>query len=110
IVWEYQRSGNYDIYMYDLSTKKELQITSSPDDQRYPAIYGNRIVWEDNGGQDDGYTSHGIYMYDISTKKKMKISATGSAYNPAIYGNKIVWQYAIDYDSDMYRDIYMGTI
>jgi beta propeller repeat protein len=107
IVWQYQRNGNNDIYMYDLSTKKETQITSSPDSQASPAIYGNRIVWQDDGGEDDGWVSHGIYMYDISTNQKMKISAGGLAHQPAIYGNRIVWQYSIDAGAE---DIYMGTI
>ena len=92
IVYEADRNGNWwEIYMYDLSTKKETQITSSPGAQTCPAIYGNRIVWEDDGGEDDGNTNHGIYMYDISTKQKLKISAKESAYYPAIYGNNIVW-------------------
>jgi beta propeller repeat protein len=106
IVWADHRSGNYDIYMYDISTKKETQITSSPDDQSSPAIYGDWIVWEDDGGEDDGYTNNGIYMYDISTKQKMKISTNGSAWDPAIYGDRIVWQYGPYEDGD----IYMGTI
>jgi len=106
IVYDADRNGNWDIYMYDLSTKKETQITSDPDVQTYPAIYGNRIVWEDDG-ENNGNTNHGIYMYDISTKQKMKISAKESAYYPAIYGNNIVWQY-----SDLYEngDIYMATL
>ncbi len=106
IVWADCRSGNYDIYMYNLSTSKETQITNSPDWQTSPAIYGDRIVWEDDGGDDDGWENHGIYMYDISTNQKMKISTNGLSYDPAIYGDKIVWQYGPYEDGD----IYMGTI
>jgi beta propeller repeat protein len=106
IVWEDNRNGNSDIYMYDLSTKKETQITSSPDDQRYPAIYDNRIVWQDDGGVDDGWENHGIYMYDISTNQKMKISTSGGKINPKIYGNKVVY----GDDSDGSSNIYMSTI
>ena len=104
IVYEVYRDWNSDIYMYDLSTKKETRITSSPDKQAAPAIYGNKIVWEDDGGEDDGETNHGIFMYDISTNQKMRISASGLAYQPAIYGNKIVWHYLGD------ESIYMRAI
>jgi beta propeller repeat protein len=107
IVYADTRNGNTDIYMYNVSTKKETQITSSPDVQAFPAIYGDRIVWEDDGGEDDGGTNHGIYMYDISTNQKMKISAKESAYSPAIYGNNIVWQY----NNEKWKsDIYMATV
>ena len=71
----------YNIYMYDISTKKEKMIASktySP-----PAIYGNRIVWD---------AERNIYMYDLSTSKQTQITIGGSAYYPAIYGDKIVWQ------------------
>jgi beta propeller repeat protein len=107
IVYVDTRNGNTDIYMYNVSTKKETQITSSPDVQAFPAIYGDRIVWEDDGGEDDGGTNHGIYMYDISTNQKMKISAKGSAYSPAIYGNNIVWEYN---SQNWKSDIYMATV
>ncbi|WP_240664303.1 hypothetical protein [Methanosarcina sp. MSH10X1] len=107
IVYASTRNGNTDIYIYDLSTKKETQITSSPDTQTHPAIYGNRIVWVDTGGEDDGWENHGIFMHDISTNKKMRISSSGHTSNPVIYGNKIVWGYSVDWGAD---DVYMGTI
>mgnify|MGYP000870971321 FL=1 len=102
IVYSNTRNGNTDVYMYDLSTKKETQITNSPDAQRSPAIYGNRIVWQDDGGEDDGFTNHGIFMYDISTNKKMRISSSGLAYQPVIYDNRIVWLYDDGYNSNIY--------
>jgi beta propeller repeat protein len=77
--------GNWSLYMYDLSTKKEVRIiTSGP--AICPDIYGNRIVWQDSpwGGN--------IYMYDLSTQKETQITTSGFAYSPAIYSNKIVWE------------------
>lgn len=87
IVWEDDRNGNWDIYMYDLSTHKETQITTDKSDQQEPAIYGNRIVWQDNrnGGPQ-------IYMYDISTHKETQISTNDVwASSPDIYDDIIVW-------------------
>ncbi|MCO5382660.1 PKD domain-containing protein [Methanosarcina sp. Z-7115] len=86
IVWEDWRNGNGDIYLYNLSTHKETQITANESDQMLPAIYDNIVVWVD-GRNNYGYD---IYMYDLSTKTEKKI--TGLAWWPDIYGNRIVWE------------------
>lgn len=85
-----------DIYMYDLSTKKVTQITNSGS-AASPAIYGNRIVWQD-WRNPNNYTDKQIvgdvYMYDLSTEKESRISYSGRSYrvsSPAIYGDRIVW-------------------
>ncbi len=85
IVWQDSRNGNSDIYIQDLSTKKQTHTTNLAN-QTDPAIYGNKVVWADdrNGGSD-------IYMYDLSTKKKLgspQVRVISSS--PDIYGNKIV--------------------
>ena len=86
IVWQDNRNGNWDIYFFDLSTKKETHTTNQSD-QVNPAIYENKVVWQDsrNGNYD-------IYMQDLSTKKQTQITTNKSdQYSPAIYGDKIVW-------------------
>jgi beta propeller repeat protein len=80
-------TGNWDIYMYDLSTHKGTQITNNGSMQLYPAIYENRIVWLDarNGNWD-------IYGYDLSTFRETFISSVRSPYaHPAVYLDRIVW-------------------
>jgi beta propeller repeat protein len=55
--------------MYNLSTEKETQITTSGSAYD-PDIYGDRIVYRDNRQRlppDDGYFSD-IYMYDLTAK------------------------------------------
>jgi beta propeller repeat protein len=97
IVWYDDRNGkSFDIYMYDLSTKKETQITTTEGTGINPAIYGDRIVYSNSVGPE-------IYIYDLSTKKETQINTGGLASNPAIYGNRIVWE---DYRSGN-ADIYM---
>lgn len=64
IVWTDSRNESWEIHMYDLSTSREIQITTNSSHSQSPAcpaIYGNRIVWENerNGNKD-------IYMYTVS--------------------------------------------
>ncbi len=47
VVWQDNRHGNWDIYGYNLITRKEFQITDNPADQTNPAISGDTVVWED---------------------------------------------------------------
>ena len=55
-------------------------IVSNESEQGSPAIYGNRIVWEDyrNGNWD-------IYMYDLSTKKETQITTNISDSEAPVY-------------------------
>ncbi|MDD3041086.1 PGF-pre-PGF domain-containing protein [Bacteroides sp.] len=88
VVWIDESNGNWDIYMYNLSTSKETKITTNGSNKADSAIYGNKIVWVDyrNGNSD-------IYMYDLSTYEETQITTNVSEKaNPAIYGNRIVWE------------------
>ncbi|SEN69737.1 TolB family protein [Lihuaxuella thermophila] len=92
IVWQDYRNGNWDIYMYDLSTGKETQITSSPNNEWNPAIYGDKIVWRDFRNKHAE-----LYMYDLSTGQETLITTyLGTTSNPKIYGDRIVWEYNND--------------
>ncbi|MGC1121630.1 MAG: hypothetical protein WBA22_11110 [Candidatus Methanofastidiosia archaeon] len=62
IVWRDCRTGFETILGYNLSTKKEFQITSQVSCKGRPAIYGDMVVWEDsrNGDWD-------IYGFDLAS-------------------------------------------
>lgn len=105
IVWTETHNGS-NIYLFDLSTKKKTQITTSGS-ASLPDIYNNKIVWQD--------TQNGmfnIYMYDISTKKKTQITTSGTAHYPSIYGNNIIWDDGRNYDDPMnlFYDVYAYDI
>ena len=102
IVWHDRRNGNYDIFLYDISTGVETPIVSLPTIQTNPAISGNRIVWEDyrNGNVD-------IYLHDLDTATETQITTNSLEQSrPAISGDRIVWMDRRNYSPDAY-DIYL---
>ena len=103
VVWMDFRNGNFDIYMHDLTTGLEYQITTHPSDELWPAISGDRIVWVDlRNGRGPG--NWDIYMYDITTGVEMPIGTAPLGFGvPAISGDRIVW-------SDTGGDIYLYDI
>jgi beta propeller repeat protein len=86
IVWEDDRPKyGHSVYLYDLSTKKEIQLPSSG---WSPAIYGNNVIWfhEDNQGVVK------VVFYDISTKKiTQKLFGAMMPYDLSVYGNLIIY-------------------
>jgi beta propeller repeat protein len=100
IVWADYSNGSK-IYMYDISTKKETQISSNASNVVDPAIYGDKIVWAESNY--DELFPYEIHMYDLSTSKDSVISDTYSNYvqTPAIYSNKVVWNDYLDDSSEI---------
>jgi len=102
IVWEGRRKEdiyNKNIYMYNISSGIETQITNHRLYQGDPDIYGNIIVWEDYRYVDYnlpvgwGTENTSIFMYDISTGIETQV--TNAEYyqaKPKIYGDIIVWE------------------
>jgi beta propeller repeat protein len=74
------------IFMRDLFTGKEIQITNQSVSE--PAIYGDRIVWIDQSieGKND------IYVYNLSTKEETRVTIGRGTVDPEIYGDRIVWK------------------
>ena len=106
IVWQDLRSGNWDIYTYDLSTNTETQITTDTTTQQGARIYGDLIVWTDWRNNQELWNQD-IYMYDLSTNTETQITTdTAHQASCAIYGNLIVWE---DWRNNN-KDIYLGEI
>lgn len=110
-------TGNFDIYLYNLDTGKETQITTHTSAQREPALFGDTIVWNDQRDSPLIYpppacptgsfcpvetpppSVYDIYLYNITTGTEEKLVRSNPTYNdrsytgnPAINGDKIVWK------------------
>jgi beta propeller repeat protein len=76
-----------------LPTITETQITTSGV-AGIPAIYGDKIVWDDWRNKELSPNSNGktdIYMYNLSTSTETQITFNRSGVFPAIYNDIIVW-------------------
>jgi beta propeller repeat protein len=71
----------------------EFAISKNPYDQKFPAIYGDYVVWQDNrNGNWD------IYGYNLARKEEFQITTDSEDQkNPALYENFVVWE---DYRDD----------
>jgi beta propeller repeat protein len=113
IVWEDDRHGNWDIYMFDLSTGEEIRITSDPATQINPKISGDILVWKDlrnNKGEMKDFPinyNSDIYIYDINDGLEKQITLNDqSQFAPDIDGEKIVW---LDYRSG-FAEVYLYNL
>jgi beta propeller repeat protein len=88
--------------MYDLTAKKETQITSHPTDQIDPSISENFIIW-----QDARFGDPDIFLYNLQNGKTAIVNGQRNAQQfPDIYGNRIVWSD----DRNGNLDVYMTEL
>ncbi len=92
VVYSDNRTGNYDIYAYDLSTMTESRITSDSTDENYPQISGSWIVFQKNYVDRNGTNEIDIYGYDLSTGTTIPIcTSKGQQFYPRIDGTLVMW-------------------
>jgi beta propeller repeat protein len=65
IVYDDNRDGKWDIYMFDRSTMQETRLTTEPNDQMMPQIWGDYIIYMDNRNYDFNNQNWDLYVLKI---------------------------------------------
>jgi beta propeller repeat protein len=87
LVWQDNRSGNYDIYSYDLDRHVETPICLAPGIQATPDICGDVVAWDDWRTGDNQ-----IRFKRLGTDGEFVIASGGGAhYHPRVTPNSIVY-------------------
>ncbi|WP_292391816.1 TolB family protein [Methanosarcina sp. UBA5] len=103
---DYQNDQYNSLYLYNLSTNEETQLTRYEHATCSASIYRNKIVWSWSNQVNSGEWSTNISIYDIPTKRVSDIRRTGTASGGKIYGNIVVW---VEYQNGS-MDVYMRDI
>jgi beta propeller repeat protein len=99
VVWQDFRNGNWDIYMYDLKAKKEVQVTSGTATQGYPSVSRGKIAYH----QGQGGFDWDVFVYDIKSATTFQVTHDPSEQDyPSISGDYVVWPDKRSGDWDIY--------
>ncbi len=117
VVWSGYSDNSHDIFVYDLTTGQETDITPDekcqnlPDrpypDQIDPAIDGDFIVWVDGRN-----INSDIYLFDLETGNETLVTPNTSSSNqvdPYVSGDHIVWS-DDRHKGNFQYDIYLYSI
>ncbi|WP_231593458.1 TolB family protein [Methanosarcina siciliae] len=102
----YQNTHYNSLFLYNLSTHKEVQLTPYTHAHFGSSIYENKIVWTQANRVNSSEWSTNISIYDIPTKRVSDISRSGTAKGGKIYGDIVVWVESQNGSMNIYiRDI-----
>ena len=91
IVYEDNRNGNNEIFLYDITSGQEMPVSETPDSiQHSPVISGDLVSWV---SEKDGIFS--IYAYSVATRTSTCIVNDTGEFNPvrsSVFGDRIVWE------------------
>lgn len=85
VVWQDNRHGQWDIYLYDLTTNRERRLTTDPADQVRPTVAGTRVAWEDWKDGDH------IVLYNLDTSQAVRVTSLPGNERPVLTPQVLAW-------------------
>ncbi|MBU2561902.1 MAG: hypothetical protein KKD17_06405, partial [Nanoarchaeota archaeon] len=82
IVYEDDRAGNLDIYMYDMESDTETPISTASGPQTNPQIYGDYVAYESAGG---------VYIYNTGSAVTAQVVGSITAGTMDFFGDRVVY-------------------
>jgi beta propeller repeat protein/parallel beta-helix repeat protein len=100
IVWHDNTYGNWEIFLYNITTSSKQRITREKEQSFAPHMYEDKMVYYFHDRVHDIWS---VRMYDMNTSAQIDIeSETNGDSNPVIYGNRIAWLNKTDAKNDIY--------
>ncbi len=100
IVWHDQRNGNWEIYLYDISTETEKRITYEDEQSFCPQVNNNKIIYYYHDRITDDWSAR---LYNIDTKEQIIVDdKTYCDSHPDVFGDKVVWVSRANYESKIH--------
>jgi len=92
VAWEDWRSGNGDIYLYDLERREERALCAEPGNQTSPDIWGDIIVWyDDRPIEEDWKILSSVCVMNITSGEKWMRRIEDPYATPKIYENIVIF-------------------
>ena len=108
IVWQDNRHGDWEIYLYQRSTGEERRLTTDPGKQWLPIVRGNYVAWYDDSSDRTRIVLYDIAAADVKAvidcNAKTTIPYGSTEFKPALSENYVAWVAAGD-DKVHYYDI-----
>ena len=109
VVAQQKDASGWNLYGYDLVTHEKFPVCVQPGDQKFPAISGTTVVWQDaRSGSADVYgatidpVTHAVTEFPVCTSAEAQTL-------PAIDDGWVVWQDRRDGDWDIYGATVTGA-
>lgn len=90
IVWQDKRNGQWDIYMYDLSTSTETRLTTNTAEQLQPDISGHWVVWADRRNTPNTTKIWALDLNVPGSEHELTVSGT-EGWQPMVDGDWVTY-------------------
>ena len=84
IVYVDDRSGNWNVILYDILTGKEMPLTRFPSTAETCSMNDGKVVYSKNGPDS-------INLFDVVTEEWRMVGDPLICVGPAVHGNQVIW-------------------